>query len=180
MLNEGQYAIVTDRYPCGSLRKLLKDRAPLSWLHILNILSEISTALYTIHKKGYSHNDLTSDNILIKENSIGSFIAVISNFAKSEKCQDSVYGNDISQFGQIMAEITSTPIPHPFMDLMERCTHENPSRRPTSDDLSCTFHQWFMILNSPNNLRVKNFFRSVSRWASLCIEYFKSMQEWMV
>jgi len=186
-----EFAIVTRLYRLGDLRGVLRNDIELSFLQVVGILSKISSALQTIHAKGYVHNDMHCGNILIKKNSIGYFEAVISTFGRSVECRNIHWTNDIYGFGSIMYEIISgidsppdsrPPIPEyapqHYVALMTQCLDVDRTKRPTANQLAETLHGWFSTLIGDNKPTQPNGLSGfLSRWFSDVINKINKIKE---
>ncbi|RIB27856.1 kinase-like domain-containing protein [Gigaspora rosea] len=125
-----EYIMVYQYFNNGSLNKFLTTNFRIiTWQAKLKILFEISDDLSKIHKAGYIHSNLTSNKILLDQNTSTSLQSSISGLRLSKKNGEnnsgSVYGimpyiapevflgqgstqaADIYSFGVIMSEMTT-------------------------------------------------------------------------
>ncbi|UZO07251.1 uncharacterized protein OCT59_027543 [Rhizophagus irregularis] len=154
----------------GDLHKYLqKNFTSITWnKQKLHILWQISEGLETIHNKKFMHRDFHSGNILFdstnnnydknyqwKIGDLGLSQAVNNKssnhenygvipyiapeiFEGSEFSQES----DIYSFSMIMWELTTEDTPKCYANLMKKCWHPNPKKRPSIKKIRLTFGGW--------------------------------------
>jgi hypothetical protein len=83
----GPQSIVLKYYPLGSLKNLIYKKDPQLYADIkynvnfgLYLLKKITWALQLMHSKGYVHNDIKPDNILLDSDKEEKIFPVISDF----------------------------------------------------------------------------------------------------
>ncbi|KAJ5074027.1 mitogen-activated protein kinase kinase kinase 20-related [Anaeramoeba ignava] len=116
-------AYLMEYFPLGSLRSFLKKTKDISFQTRFNIMSDICTAVATIHKSGRVIHDLNCDNVLVTIDQHAK-LCDLGLVEKIPKNNYEEYALDIRYLGIIFWEIG-------FNELYEKCTCEDPLKRPT-------------------------------------------------
>lgn len=137
-------AILPDEKGRLDLSDFIKDN--LSEKQILIWSIQICQAMEFINQKGYTHGDIHSGNVLIKDGNVKlidfGYVESINEF-KLKKLEESNLSHDIFTFGKLMLEMVTSETQHYFIseenlkkyensdlhDIIEKCTCENPQLR---------------------------------------------------
>ncbi|RIB20359.1 hypothetical protein C2G38_2035316 [Gigaspora rosea] len=143
--NKKKYMMVFEYGDKGSLKDYISKNV-LKWQERIEILCSISENLSHIHKQEICHRDLHSGNIIMK--SVWDFKDLYINIY--------TFGNLIIAVPQVLDENTNksniepkiidlefaSGTPNCYKQLAEKCMHEDPSKRPTAEEVYKTLQEW--------------------------------------
>ncbi|XP_076062444.1 tyrosine-protein kinase Fgr-like [Oratosquilla oratoria] len=99
-----------------SLMKLI-DRERLSRCHAVNIGLQIAESVQMIHQRGWTHNDIKDDNVVVKKNGF-LLEATLIDFGNAARIGEATYGTD---------SITQITYPHIAPELFQGQTNSSKS-----------------------------------------------------
>jgi len=81
--SKNRHSIFLEYFPLGSLRRNLKHNTPFTERQMVQIASDMASAIQTMHKKHLIHRDLHEGNILLRTIPNNGFEAVLVDFGKT-------------------------------------------------------------------------------------------------
>jgi len=104
---DDNYYFVSEYLPEGSLSDLLNKQERMSYKEATFFITQALDGLSHLHEKGYVHRDLKPDNILIRKDAKGGFIAKVGDFGLARGY--ALHGGTITKPGQWAGTILFCP-----------------------------------------------------------------------
>ncbi|GBC42212.2 kinase-like domain-containing protein [Rhizophagus irregularis DAOM 181602=DAOM 197198] len=138
------FMIIMDYYSSGDLRHYITKHFYYSWYKRLIMLISILSGLKYIHDANIIHRDFHSGNILY--NNATSAIICDLGISKSSTTADNngrrPFWDQIHEIDLIISickglrpPISTTDIPKGYINLMKKCWHSDPNKRPTASSI---------------------------------------------
>ncbi|UZO14416.1 uncharacterized protein OCT59_005873 [Rhizophagus irregularis] len=160
----GDYILVMQYASEGDLHNILRKKfTEITWdKQKLAILWQISEGLETIHKSEFIHRDFHSGNILSNLSNGKRHQWQIGDLGLSQSVNNAQSNNEIygvipyvapeifkgSAFSKESDIYCMEDTPECYAELMKRCWHSDPTKRPLITEIRKTFGQWFFTNKS--------------------------------
>ncbi|XP_026653804.1 atrial natriuretic peptide receptor 2 isoform X2 [Zonotrichia albicollis] len=130
-------AIVTEYCPKGSLSDvLLNEDIPLNWGFRFSFATDIAQGMAYLHHHKMCHGRLKSNNCVIDDR----YAIILLEIATRSDClaKDDVHSAEYSScppLAELISGKTENSCPADYVELIERCRKNNPSQRPTFEQV---------------------------------------------
>ncbi|RHZ84037.1 hypothetical protein Glove_86g124 [Diversispora epigaea] len=121
-----------------------------SYIGYLTIIFKVSKHIWglrILHSKNLVHCDLRKNDLILNSNNKDNKISGSISYIPPEVLNEFTRKGAIYSFGGIIPRFW---IPEWYLDLMYRCWNDNPSKRPTTNELVNLF--WDAIIKLDNNI----------------------------